>query len=116
MATIYNTIEKTAGVPKSGVVVKVELIWDTSVSPVAYADEVMINGAYGTTTDQDGYWEITTIVENDTITPTDSLYKITEETLSDDDVIYYISVPTAATPTYWVGDLLISPEDLPSWL
>lgn len=113
MATIYNTIEKAAGVPKSGVTVKVELVWDTSVSPVAYAEETMINGAYGTTTDQDGYWSVTTIVENDNITPADSLYRITEESVNADDVVYYISVASAATPVYWVGDLI---EDTPTWL
>lgn len=113
MATIYNTIEKTAGVPRGDISVSIELVWDTSESPVAYSDSIMIKGPFISRTDASGTWEVDEIVDNDSITPIDSLYQITES-IDSEEVVYYISVPSGATPTFWVGDLLVT--DLPTWV
>jgi hypothetical protein len=118
MATVFNNIDRVAGDPLVSVNVTIELVWDTSVSALAkIADEdTVVRGLYGTTTDADGYWEVD-LVSNDNITPDDSLYKITERlSISNDSVTYYISVPDAATPTSWIGDIVVDPDDLPTWV
>ncbi len=111
MATIYNTIEKTAGVPRAGVSVNIQLTWDTDVSPVAFdEDQTMINGSYNVATNNDGMWEVAEIVENENITPAGSLYKVVED-YGSTSTTYYISIPVGASPSYWVGDLLASTPD-----
>lgn len=113
MATVYNNIDKVAGNPYTSVVVSIALVWDTSESLVAKieADETMVRGNFGTETDVDGHWEVEGIVPNDEITPADSVYKVTERDSSSNSVTYYISVPTAATPTSWIGDIIVSTPD-----
>lgn len=115
MATIYNNIDRVADIPKLGVKVTIDLVWEKSASPVAYqaGTETMIQGPVGTNTDAAGYWSKTSLVPNDEITPADSLYKITEEKQNQEDYTYFISIPTGATPVYWVGDLLVT--EVPSW-
>lgn len=115
MATVYNNIDKVAGNPYVSVVVSIELLWDTSDSLVAKieADETMVRGTYGTETDADGHWEVDGIVPNDEITPANSVYKVTERDASNNSISYYISVPSAATPTSWIGDIIV---DTPDWI
>lgn len=114
MATIFNNIDKVAGEPLVSVIVNIVLSWDKNESAVATVtdEETMIRGTYGTETDVDGRWEIN-LVSNDEITPEDSVYKITERiTSTNETTIYYVSVPNSATPTSWVGDILVAK---PSW-
>lgn len=118
MATVFNNIDRVAGDPLASVNVTIELVWDTSVSPLARIldEDTVVRGLYGTTTDEDGYWEVE-LVSNDEITPADSLYKITERlNISNDTVSYYVSVPDAVTPTSWIGDILVDPDDVPDWV
>jgi hypothetical protein len=116
MATIFNNIDRVAGDPLQSVLVSIVLVWDKSVSTVASIqdEDTMIRSSYGTKTDSDGRWE-TNLVSNDEITPANSLYKITER-INDDSIAYYVSVPNSATPTFWVGDILVDPDDLPDWV
>ncbi len=111
MATVFNNIDRVAGNPLESVVVKITRIWDNSVSPVATVEDsdTMIRSSYGTETDALGNWEVD-LVSNDEITPEDSVYKVTER-ISSDTTTYYISVPDSATPTSWVGDLIIATPD-----
>jgi hypothetical protein len=114
MATVYNNIDNVAGDPLASVVVSITLLWDTSVSSIATqdAEERLIRSSYGTETDDDGYWEVN-LIPNTEITPDDSVYKITEKLTSDSTTLtYYISVPDQATPTSWVGDILV---EQPAW-
>lgn len=117
MVTIFNTIKKPAGGSyQDDFDIAITLSWDTDVSPVAlYADnEAMLKGTYRTSTDTDGSWSIN-VVENDLITPVDSVYKITEIERNTSNVLneYYISVPQDATPgDRWVGDLIVA---TPAW-
>lgn len=116
MATIFNTVERVAGSDQPRFAVSVELIWDKGLSPVAKLDseDRLIHGPYSTYADFDGYWEIENIHPNDIILPAGSVYKITE-TFGDSDAtttqLYYITVPSGATPTYWVGDCLTGEPD-----
>ena len=113
MATIFNNIERVAGAAESALVT-ITLMWDTTVSPVAKVEDedAMIQGSYGTSTDLDGNWSVA-LTANDDITPVDSVYKITERiTQGNATTTYYVSVPNNATPTFWVGDILV---DEPAW-
>lgn len=116
MATtnVYNYIDRVAGDPLVSVVVNITLSWDTSESPVArdIDDETMVRGTYGAESDDDGYWEVA-LVPNDEISPSGSLYKVVERITATEEVAtYYIEVPGAATPEVWVGSIL---EDEPDW-
>jgi len=115
MATIFNNVDRVAGDPLSSVLVTIVLLWDTTLSPIAKieAEDTIVRGTYGTTTDLDGHWEVD-LVPNDEITPADSVYKITERlSTSNESVTYYVSVPNSATPTSWIGDILV---EAPSWI
>lgn len=115
--TIFNTIKKPAGGSvQDDFDVAVTLSWDADESPVAlHVDgEAMLKGTYRTQTDSDGTWSVE-VVENDLITPADSVYKITESERNSTNVIneYFISVTEDATPgDRWVGDLLVA---TPAW-
>lgn len=118
MATIFNNVDRVAGDPLSSVLVTIVLLWDTSESPMAKIEDedTIVRGTYGTSTDLDGHWEVD-LVSNDEITPAGSLYKITERlSISNDYVTYYVSVPNAATPTSWIGDIVLDTDDLPDWV
>lgn len=115
MATIFNNIDKVGGAAQAGVLVTIDLLWDTSASPVARIsdEDTLVHGSFGTTTDEDGAWE-QDVVPNDSILPADSVYKITERlSTSETGLTYYVSVPDNATPTFWVGDIL---TDTPEWV
>ena len=114
MATIFNNVEKVAGDPQS-VSVKIQLVWDTDVSPVARdtANDTMIQGFVTVDSDEQGNWTAT-VVANEDILPADNAYKITEKIKSTGvETVYYVSVPTGATPSSWTGDIIIS---TPSWV
>lgn len=118
MATVFNNIDRVAGDPLSSVMVSISLLWDTSLGTVAKIEDedTMVRGTYGTESDADGHWEID-LVSNDDITPADSVYKVSERITSSNDIAtYYISVPNSATPTSWIGDIILSQEELPSWI
>ena len=114
MATVFNNIDKVAGDPQISALVTIELVWDKRVSPVAKIEDedTMVQGYYGTGTDDDGRWSVS-LTANDEITPADSVYKILER-ISQGDVTteYYISVPQGATAVYWSGDLIV---EAPEW-
>lgn len=115
MATVFNNIDNVAGDPLASVVVSITLLWDTSVSSIATqaSEEKVIRSSYGTETDDEGYWEVS-LTPNTDISPEDSVYKITEKLSSDSTTLtYYISVPDGATPTSWVGDIVV---EEPAWV
>lgn len=113
MATIFNTIKKPANGIYSNVEVTVSLTWDTSISSiVSFPDEDSVfYGSYIVSSDDDGYWELDSIIENELLEPAGTLYKIMEST-SAGNFTYYVDVPTGATSVFWVGDILASK---PSW-
>lgn len=115
MATIYNTIKKVNGDPASGVVVTVSLVSDPDESiPVRDDDDnFSVLGSSSTETDSDGYWEMDELTANDEITPAGTLYRIVERDSYSNEITYYVNVATGATPTYFVGDILV---EAPSWL
>ena len=115
MATIFNTVERVAREDQTRFTTKVELLWDTTLASVAKVedDDVMISGPYYTIADADGYWEIDDVYPNDVITPSDSVYRVTESFSDDSSQSYFIEVPSAATPTFWTGDLT---TPAPAWL
>ena len=111
--TIYNNIDRASGGPQFAVAVSIQLLWDSVLGPVAKVNDsdTMIQGSYSTSSDENGYWE-TDVIDNDSITPSDSVYKIVETTKSSVVSTYYISVPDAATPgPFWVGDLIVATPD-----
>ena len=115
MATIYNNIEKVAGQAQEGVLVTITLLWDKDESIVAKIDDedTMVQGSFGTSTDEDGRWEQATIVTNDSITPAGSVYSVTERLAGTESAVtYYVSVPDGATPVYWVGDILVDKPEV----
>jgi len=108
MGTVYNNVDRVAGNPSS-VLGKIELLWDKTDSPVAMdtETETMYQGPFQTQVDESGHWSAN-LVSNDVIEPIDNVYRITEG-----DWIYYIFVPSAATPTYWTGGIRVN---VPGWL
>lgn len=114
---VFNTIKKAAGGSvQDDFDVEVTLSWDTDESSVAlHVDgEAMLKGTYRTQTDNDGMWSVE-LIENEAITPADSVYKITETERNTANIVneYYISVSEDATPgDRWVGDLIV-PK--PAW-
>lgn len=111
MITIFNTLKKPNNDPIRNVSVKIELSWDSSVSPILRheSEDFFVDAVVNASTDVDGYWSVE-VVPNDLIVPT-SFYKITE-TLSDTNINeYYISVLESATPVSWVGDLVVNKPD-----
>lgn len=115
MATIYNTVKKVNGDPAVGVVVTVSLTSDPNGSiPVRDdVDDFSVLGSSSTETNSSGYWEMDEITPNDEITPAGSLYKVVERSDYGDSVTYYVDIVSAATPVYFVGDILASE---PSWV
>ena len=112
--TIYNNIDRVAGNPQESVHILIELLWDTTLSPVARFDdeETMILGPVSLNSNDDGYWE-KTVVPNEAILPADSVYRITETLRSGPVSVYFVSVPNPATPVVWVGDCIVVK---PSWV
>lgn len=113
--TIHNTIAKAAGGDaQDDFDISVDLSWDTTLATVAIDTEesVMLKGVYSTETDADGYWEVA-VVDNSVIEPAGSVYKITETERNSSTVIneYYVEVTTSATPSVWVGDILVATPD-----
>lgn len=119
MATIFNNIDRVAGDPQTAEV-RIDLVWDTSSSPVARNtdEDTFYRGPFRIDVDEDGHWSVV-IAANDDILPLDNAYKITETLLNEEDDtdeisnVYYIFVPATASPSYWVGDILI---DTPDWI
>jgi hypothetical protein len=111
-ATIYNNIDKVAGDPQISVTVTLELLWDKNLAPVAKVDDTdtMIAGSYTFNGDENGYWEKEVVVNGD-ISPTDTIYKVTEAFNDGTNNTYYISVETSATPIQWVGDIITATPD-----
>ena len=113
MALIYNTIDKVNCDPQQ-LSILVEILWDkdTQLAPVHTDEEKMCDGPVRLSANSSGYWEIE-VQPNDLIFP-DSVYRITH--YRDDTGVpqlqYYISVPDGASPSYWVGDLLVTE---PAW-
>lgn len=114
MATIFNTIKKTNGDPAIGITVTVSLSSDPDESvPVRDDDDnFSVFGSSSTLTDDDGYWSMDEITPNDQITPTGTLYKVVEMDSASNTVTYYVDIASAATASYFVGDIL---EATPSW-
>lgn len=114
---IYNTIKKPAGGSvQDDFDVVISLSWNPDLASVAINadDDSMLSGPYRTQTNADGYWSVE-VVENDAITPVDSVYKITETERGSSSVMneYYISVAIEATPgDRWVGDMIVP---APAW-
>lgn len=115
MATIFNTVERAAMLDQPRFVVRIELVWDRALADVAsHVDtSVLIHGPASVIADNDGHWSIDDIYPNVDIVPGGSLYQITEVFSDKSSQVYYVDVPDAATPVFWVGDLLTSkPEYL----
>lgn len=111
MATLTNTSERAASIDQPGFRVVIELVWDTSESPIAIVDslEMTIKGSFTTTADLDGEWTIEDIVSNNLITPADSAYRITE-TYGDGNIsTYYVQLTSDSD--FWIGDVLVSEPD-----
>jgi hypothetical protein len=113
MITIFNTLKKPNEQPLRNVEVVIELSWDTSVSsiPRDESNDFLVDSTVHATTDVDGRWEVD-IIPNDTITPSDSVYKVTETLSSTNINEYYISVLASSPSESWVGDLLVAE---PAW-
>lgn len=108
MATIYNTVETPGGAPLRHSDISVQLSSDPDAGvPRVPDDEVVVRRTHTATTDDEGYWEMDSVIPNSEIEPSGTVYKITEA-----DYVYYVSVPDAATPVFWIGDILV---DTPEW-
>jgi len=115
MATIENKINRSGtSSPQSFAQVSVTLSWDTDSSPIARvpSTDTVISGARTTAANADGEWSLDDVVENDLIQPAGSVYKVVETFTDATKQTYYISVPSSATPSYWVGDILAAK---PAW-
>lgn len=112
-ATISNKVERADGTPQS-ISVKIQLLWDSTESPVAKdsANDAMIQGSTTIDSDENGSWSLT-VTSNDDILPANNVYKIVEtaKTGSTSNT-YYVSVPNT-DPSFWVGDIIVSK---PSWV
>jgi hypothetical protein len=115
MATCSNTLQSPEGDPIVGSLIEIHLIWNRREQrvPTDNANNVMILGTYAAYTDSNGEWSVD-LTPNDDITPDDSVYRVIERVPPGKQAFtYYISVPSGATPDYWVGDLLV---DAPSYV
>ncbi len=113
---IYSTLIEPDGTPIQGATISIDLLWNRRVQAVADSPEYFIEGRWASLTDANGLWEID-LLSNTEITPTGSVYRITEKPkrYSYFPTIYYVSVPAdSATPVdYYVGDIEI---DKPDWV
>lgn len=112
MATVFNTLTKPNGQPLRNIDVSVSLSWDTNGAVFVKNEnnETVVDNTAKTRTDVDGYWEMT-LTANSSLTPT-SVYRVVETIDSVNINTYYIEIPDAATPTFWVGDIIVSQ---PAW-
>jgi len=112
MATVFNTLNKPNGQPLRNVAISVTLSWDTNTDVFVTDDsnEVVVDSVAKTKTDVDGYWEMD-LTANSALTPT-TVYKIVETIDATNINTYYIEISEAATPTFWVGDIVVS---TPAW-
>jgi hypothetical protein len=112
--TLYNTITKPSGLAQDDFEISIDLRWDKSVSPVAYLvdSEAMLKGAHTASTNVNGRWQAE-LVDNDSITPAGSVYKITEVEIGGALVNeYFVSIPGSASGEVWVGSLIVG---TPAW-
>lgn len=108
MATIFNTVERVAGEDEPRFVIRIDLLWDSSLAPVAKVEDadIMISGPFYTMSDADGFWKVDHVYPNDVIVPTGSVYRVTE-TFSSSEQKYFIQIPSGATEFYWTGDYVV---------
>lgn len=110
MTTVFNEIDKVGGDPLKRIV-RIELLWDKTVSSVATVAETqsMVLGELVFEGNVQGVWS-QDLVANEKISPSNNVYRISYmETIGDtrNAITYYISVPEAAEDL-WVGDLIVS--------
>lgn len=114
MTRVYNEIDKVGGDPLKRVV-KVELLWDKSLSSVAMEEgaETMIDGPVVFEATVHGLWEID-LIGNDLITPTGSVYKVSQGSVAGDKnaTVFYMSIPSSETEI-WAGAAIVSK---PNWV
>lgn len=112
MATIFNTLNKPNGQPLRNVSVSVTLSWDNTSDVFVTDDsnEIVVDSVAKTKTDVDGYWEME-LIANSSLNPS-SVYKIVETIDATNINTYYIEITDSATPTFWVGDIVVS---IPAW-
>jgi hypothetical protein len=112
MSTVFNTLHKPNGQPLRNVSVSVFLSWDTNLDDfvVSNSGKIVYDSLAKTKTDIDGYWEMD-LVPNAELSPV-NFYRIEERISTDNVNVYYVEVIDGATPSFWVGDLIVAK---PSW-
>lgn len=111
MPAVFNVIQRISGSPQQAEV-KIELLWDTTTQDIVYstAEDVTFEGDLEFGVDEDGRWE-KTLTPNDSISPADNIYRVTETVAADDSSItYFITVPDEAGPIF-VGSILAAQPD-----
>lgn len=106
MTTIYNTAVNAAGVPLRDIPVTISLSIADGLTPSIPSTDRIIHTSHTVYTDNMGYWSAG-LTSNTDIEPAGTFYKIVESSET-----YYVDVPSGATPTFWVGDILAA---TPAW-
>jgi hypothetical protein len=115
-ALIYNTVRTPDGRPINSKV-EIRLIAGATYSEPGYLrdDQITILSTWASQTGDDGYWAVE-LEPNDLIDPEGTYYEVIERYPPGNRTTkYYIRFNDAATPSYWVGDVLIhDPEAIVS--
>lgn len=109
MAIVFNTVKTPNGTPVRSKV-EVQLVAGPHPGDPGFLsdDQVTILSRVATGANDSGYWAVE-LEPNSEIEPANTYYKITERyPPANSTTVYYIRVPDDATPTYWVGDILIN--------
>jgi hypothetical protein len=109
MAVIFNTVKTPNGTPvRTKVEVKLVAGSDPGDPGFLPDDQVTILSRWASGADDNGYWSVE-LEPNDEFEPEGTYYQIIERyPPGNQTTTYYVRVPDAATPTMWVGDILIN--------
>lgn len=108
MALVFNTVRAPDGTPiRTKVEIRLVAGPDPTDPGFLVDDHVTILGRWASGADDNGYWSVE-LEPNVSISPSNTYYQVIERYPPGNATTrYFIRVPDGATPSYWIGNILI---------